>query len=107
MPARDSVFSPHEIVFGRVFPSPLSLLFDFWSDQQSSPVKLNVWLEDFDRWVEVVCDSLRDKLDLVWVKNEELQRKKLLRTFEVRDQVLLRFCGLPDKLAHAWEGPYM
>ena len=82
MPARDSGFSQHEIVFGRKFPSPLSLLFDSWSDQQSSPVKLNVWLEDFDRRVEVVRDSLRDKLDLVWVKNEELQRKKLLRTFE-------------------------
>ena len=107
MPARDSGFSPHEIVFGRKFPSPLSILFDSWSDQQSSPVKLNVWLEDFDRRVEVVRDSLRDKLDLVRVKNEELQRKKLLRTFEVGDQVLLRSCGLPDKLAHAWEGPYI
>ena len=74
---------------GRKFTSPLSLLFDSWSDQQSSPVKLNVWLEDFDRRVEVVRDSLRDKLDLVRVKNEEIQRKKLLRTFEVGDQVLL------------------
>ena len=52
-------------------------------------------------------DSLTDKLSVVRDKNEELQKKKLLRTFEVGDQVLLRSYGLPDKLAHAWEGPYI
>ena len=96
MPARDTGCSPNEIIFGRKFPSPLSLLFDSWSDKQSSPVKLNVWLENFDRRVDVVRDSLRDKLSVVRDKNEELQKKKLLRTFEVGDQVLLRSCGLPD-----------
>ena len=69
-------------------------------------MKLGVWLSDFERRVESVHDAVRDKLEEVKVKNLELQRKKLLRTFEVGDQVLLRACGLPDKLATAWEGPF-
>ena len=107
MPARDTGFSPYEIVFGRKFPSPLSLLFESWSDTQSPPVKLCAWLEQFDRRVEVIRDSVRDKLSVVQQHNAELQSKKLLRTFNVGDQVLLRSCGLPDKLAHAWEGPFL
>ncbi len=34
MPARDTGYSPYEIVFGRQFPSPLSLLFDTWSEKE-------------------------------------------------------------------------
>ena len=107
MPARDTGFSPYEIVFGRKFPSPLSLLFESWSDSQAPPVKLCAWLEQFDKRVEVIRDSVRDKLSVVQQHNQELQSKKLLRTFCVGDQVLLRSCGLPDKLAHAWEGPFI
>ena len=107
MPARDTGFSPYEIVYGRKFPSPLSLLFDSWSDTQAPPVKLCAWLELFDKRVEVIRDSIRDKLTAVQQRNLELQSKKLLRTFEAGDSVLLRACGLPDKLAHAWEGPYI
>ena len=51
-------------------------------------------------------DSVRDKLEAVQLHNQDIQKKKLLRTFSVGDQVLLRACGLPDKLAHAWEGPF-
>ena len=107
MPARDTGFSPYEIVFGRKFPSPLSLLFESWSDTQSPPVKLCSWLDTFDRRVEAIRDSVRDKLAVVQQHNQELQSKKLLRTFSIGDQVLLRSCGLPDKLAHAWEGPFI
>ena len=101
MPASDTGFSPYDIVYGRRFASLLSLLFDAWSDSQTAPVKLGVWLSDFERRVESVRDAVRDKLEEVKVKNLELQHKKLLRTFEVGDQVLLRVCGLPDKLATA------
>ena len=107
MPARDTGFSLYEIVFGRKFPSPLALLFESWSDSQAPPVKLCTWLEQFDRRVEVIRDSVRDKLSEVQQHNQELQSKKLLRTFSVGDQVLLRSCGLPDKLAHAWEGSFI
>ena len=37
MPARDTGYSPYEIVYGRKFPSPLSLLFDSWSDSTTPP----------------------------------------------------------------------
>ena len=107
MPARDTGFSPYEIVFGRQFPSPLELLFDTWSERQSRPVKLHVWLETFDKWVESIRDSVRVKLEEVQRKNAELEQKKLIRVFKSGDQVLLRSCGLPDKLAQAWEGPYV
>ena len=107
MPARDTGFSPYEIVFGRKFPSPLSLLFESWSDTQSPPVKLCSWLDTFDRRVEAIRDSVRDKLAVVQQHNQELQSKKLLRTLSIGDQVLLRSCGLPDKPAHAWEGPFI
>ena len=100
--ARDTGFSPYEIVYGRKFPSPLSLLFDSWSDTQAPPVKLCAWLELFDKRVEAIRDSVRDKLTAVQQRNSELQSTKLLRTFDVGDSVLLRACGLPDKLAHAW-----
>ena len=106
MPARDTGYSPYEIVYGRKFPSPLSLLFDSWSDSTTPPVKLCKWLECFEKRVEVVRDSVRDKLEAVQLHNQDIQKKKLLRTFSVGDQVLLRACGLPDKLAHAWEGPF-
>ena len=106
MPARDTGFSPYEIVYGRKFPSPLSLLFETLSDTQSPPVKLCSWLDTFDKWVEAIRDTVRDKVGAVQHHNQSLQDQKLLRTFNVRDQVLLRSCGLPDKLAHAWEGPF-
>ena len=97
MPATDT---------GRQFPSSLALLFDTWSEQQSKPVKLNVWLDKFDKRVESIRDSVRKKLDEVKKKNSELERKKLLRVLEKGDQLLLRAVELPDKLAQAWEGPY-
>ena len=82
MPARYTRYSPYEIVFGRQFPSPLALLFDTWSEKQSKPVKLNVWLDKFDKRVESIRDSVREKLEEVKKKNSELERKKLLRVFE-------------------------
>ena len=94
-------------MFGRQFPSPLALLFDTWSECQSRPVKLHVWLETFDKRVESIRDSVRVKLEEVLRKNAELEQKKLLRAFKSGDQVLLRSCGFPDKLAQAWEGPYV
>ena len=106
MPARDTGFSPYEIVYGRKFPSPLSLLFETLSDTQSPPVKLCSWLDTFDKRVEAIRDTVRDKVGAVQHHNQSLQDQKLLRTFNVGDQVLLRSCGLPDKLAHAWEGPF-
>ena len=75
MPARDTGFSPCEIVFGRKFPSPLSLLFESWSDTQSPPVKLCAWLEKFDRRVEVIRDSVRDKLSVVQQHNAEYKER--------------------------------
>ena len=107
MPARDTGYSPYEIVYGRKFPSPLSLLFDYWSDHTTPPVKLSDWLERFEKRVEAVRDSVREKLEVVQLHNQDMQQKKLLHTFSVGDSVLLRACGLPDKLAHAWEGPYI
>ena len=107
MPARNSGFSPFEIVFGRKFPSLLTLLFDNWSDQQSQPVKLSAWLDKFDRRVEAVRDSVRDQLSVVQAQNKCLEQQKKLRTFSPGDKVLLHACGLPDKLAQAWEGPYV
>ena len=89
MPVRDTGYSPYEIVFGRQFPSPLALMFDTWSEKQSKPVKLNVWLDKFDKRVESIRDSVREKLEEVKKKNSELERKKLLRVFEKGDQVLL------------------
>ena len=68
MPARDTGFSPYEIVFGS---SPLSLLFESWSDTQSPPMKLCAWLEKFDRSVEVIRDSVRDKLSVVQQHNAD------------------------------------
>ena len=65
MPARDTGYSPYEIVYGRKFPSPLSLLFDSWSDHTTPPVKLSDWLERFEKRVEAVRDSVREKLDML------------------------------------------
>ena len=99
MPARDTGYSPYEIVFGRQFPSPLSMLFDTWCEKQCKPVKLNVWFDNLDKRVESIRDSVRDKLEEVKRKNSELEKRKQLRVFQKGDQVLLRAVGLPDKLA--------
>ena len=70
-------------------------------------MKLSAWLDKFDRRVEAVRDSVRDQLSVVQAQNKCLEQQKKLRTFSPGDKVLLRACGLPDKLAQAWEGPYV
>ena len=107
MPSRTTGFSPYEVVFGRKFPSPLGLLFDDWVDKRSQPVKLTDWLDRFDKRVELVRDSLRDRLSAVQASNQLLEQQKRLRSFQTGDKVLLRTCGLPNKLAQTWEGPYV
>ena len=89
MPSRTTGFSPYEVVFGRKFPSPLGLLFDDWVDKRSQPVKLTDWLDRFDKRVELVRDSLRDRLSAVQASNQLLEQQKRLRSFQTGDKVLL------------------
>ena len=63
-------------------------------------------MENFEKRVSVVREAVRDKLDSVHAKNQELQKQKKLREFYDSDRVLLRVAGMPDKLAQSWEGPY-
>ena len=84
----------------------LSLLYDTCLNTSHTPVRLLDWMDNFEKRVSVVREAVRDKLDLVHVKNQELQKQKKLRDFYVGDRILLRVAGMPDKLAQSWEGPY-
>ncbi len=101
---RDTGFSPHELVFGKIMRGPLDLLYAGWVDECYDGMDVSSWvvgLQDTLHEVAVVNASAATD-----ASRSAFNKHKSVRELEVGGKVLLRVPGLCGSLEASWEGPY-
>ena len=107
LPHRDTGISPYELIYGRLARTPLDLIHLGWTDDRYFNLEVGDWSEAVRSRLEVVREVAGQRFEkVVKERTEESERKKIMRTFAVGDQVWVRIPGLDQKLAEAWHGPH-
>ena len=106
-PARETGFSPFELVLGRQVRTPLDILHQGWSERDFENLDTTEWaswLRDrLECWHEVMCK----RGDQAGKKRKAYYDKKTKeRSLKIGDMVLCRVPGMIKKLEEAWHGPY-
>jgi len=87
--------------------TPLSVLYDVWSDKELGEIDLTEFVLTNSERVEALREAsslhLRESMSKRKVKWD---RQAKVRKFEIGDEVLTRKPGLCGKLEDSWEGPF-
>ncbi len=102
VPNRSTVFSPHQLVFGRDVVGPLDVLYEGWVNRKLDCMDVEGWLLSLNDKLSLIHDvAVAEEAKCVDKRVVSFNKGKSDRCLEVGSQVLMRIPGIQAALQAA------